>query len=104
MHDNAFAHVFQYAKAYLTRKNIKYEKIMQLTTNSPHSNPIKTLWSVIKVHPYPDTKQYKSKMKLWEAHQVVCKGLTPSEIEKLKKSMDGTPFRCLQCNGGYEKS
>ena len=104
MHDNAPAHASQYTKAYLTRKGIKNEKIMQWPANSPDLNPIENLWFVIKRRLYPDTKQYKSKTELWEALQEVCKGLKPSEIEKLTTSMDDRLFRCIKCNGGYVKS
>ena len=96
MHDNAPAHVSQYTKAYLTRKGIYNEKIMQWPNRK----------SVVctQENQYPDTKQYKNKTELWEALQEVCKGLKPSEIEKLTTSMDDRLLRFIKCNGGFTKS
>ena len=104
MHDNASVHASQYTKAYLTRKGIGNEKIMQWPANSPDLNPIENLWSVMKRRLYPDTKQYKSKTELWEVLQEVCEGLRPSESEKLTTTTDDLIFRYIQCNGGYIKS
>ena len=96
MHDNAPAHASKYTTAYLQKKGISNNKIMNWPAQSPDLNPIENLWAIIKRRVYPGPKQYNSKAALWDAIKSVCAAITPEEIQNLTASMDNRLFTVIE--------
>ena len=58
---------------------------MEWPQSSPELNPIKNLWSVVKMKIYEGNKQYNLKVHLWEAIKTTMSGNEFAQVKKINK-------------------
>ena len=56
---------------------------MDWTPSSPDLNPIKNLWSVVKMKFYDGSKQYNSKVDLWGVIETIMLEIEFTEVKKI---------------------
>ena len=61
---------------------------MNWPANSPDLDPIKNLWSILKLRVHENGLQFRSKDDLWREIVNVSREITPEEFKELTYSMD----------------
>ena len=71
--------------------------------NSFDLNPIEHLWAQIKQQVYAWKRQYNSLNELCSAFCDICSLITPDQIKKLTKFVDGRQVQFLESEGNHIK-
>ena len=101
--DNAPSHVLNKTMAYLKKKGISENEIMDWPANSPDLNPIENYWGILKREIYEGGRQFSSMNDLWEAVKDAAKSVPPSTVLKLTSSMDNRLLELQAAKGGRIK-
>ncbi len=101
--DNAPSHVSNKTMAYLKKKGISENKIMDWPANSPDLNPIENYWGILKRQIYEGGRQFSSLNDLWEAVKDAANSVPPSMVLKLTSSMDNRLLELQAAKGGRIK-
>ena len=64
------------------------EKLMESSQSIPDLNPIKNLWSIVKMKLCEGDKQYNCKANLSKAIKTTMLENEPAELKQLRKSID----------------
>ena len=85
MQNNAPCCVFKFTYEFFKHKRFTEEKITEWQQTSPDLNPIKNLWSIIKMKLYDGSKQHNHKEGLWKAIKTGISETEHAEVKKNKK-------------------
>ena len=88
MHSNSPSHVSKFINEFFAHKRFTGEKLKKWPSPCPDLNPIKNLWSFVKMKLYKGSKQYNSKADQWKAIKTAIMEIEPAEVKKSTKSMD----------------
>ena len=85
VHNNASSHVFKLTHEFFEHKRCIGEKIIEKSPSCPDLNPIKNLWSIVKMKLYEGSKLYNSKADLWEAIKTTMSEIELVEVKRIIK-------------------
>ena len=80
MQDNAPSHSAHKTTEYLQKLGFCGPRKMNWPVNSPGLNPIKNLWSILKLRVYENGRQFRSNDDLWQEIVNVSREITSEEI------------------------
>ena len=99
IYDNALSYASNLTHEFFDCMRFTGVKIMEW----PDLNPIKNLWSILKINLFEDGKQYDSKVNLWEAIKTTMLEIESAEVKTLIKSLDNELPVVIEQKGHYIK-
>ena len=81
MHNNGLLHVSKLTREVLEYKRFSRKQIMEWQLSSSDQNPMKNLWSVVKMK-YEGSKQYNSNADLREAIKTIMPEIEPAQVKE----------------------